>query len=71
MTQRCAIIGAGISGLSAAYFLQARKKDLSITVYDSQIRPGGVIRSENISGCTVEGGPDSFLTMKKSAVPFV
>jgi oxygen-dependent protoporphyrinogen oxidase len=67
MIHRCAIIGAGISGLSAAYFLQAQNPDVSITVYDSRTRPGGVIKSETISGCVLEGGPDSFLTIKEGA----
>ena len=67
MIERCAIIGAGISGLSAAYFLQKRMPDVSIDLYDSSGRIGGVMKSENISGCIVEAGPDSFLTMKKSA----
>ena len=67
MIQRCAIIGAGISGLAAAYFLQKRIPAVSIDIYDEQKRAGGVIRTEKISGCVVEAGPDSFLTIKKAA----
>jgi protoporphyrinogen/coproporphyrinogen III oxidase len=67
MIERCAIIGAGISGLSAAYFLQRRFSAVSIDLFESTARVGGVIRSEKISGCIVEGGPDSFLTIKKPA----
>ncbi len=66
--KRCAIVGGGISGLSAAYFLQKKLPDLHIDLYDSQNRAGGVIRSELVEGCAVEAGPDSFLTMKKSAI---
>ena len=67
MISRCAIIGAGISGLSAAYFFQKRFPDVSIDIYDASERTGGIVRTESVSGCIVEGGPDSFLTMKKSA----
>jgi oxygen-dependent protoporphyrinogen oxidase len=68
MIERCAIIGAGISGLSTAYFLQKRMPDVSIDMFDATERIGGVVRTENISGCIVEGGPDSFLTAKKPAL---
>jgi oxygen-dependent protoporphyrinogen oxidase len=68
MSKRCAIIGAGISGLSAAYFLQKKTPSVLIDVYDDQARAGGVIKSEKFAGCILEGGPDSFLTMKKAAV---
>ena len=67
MTQRCAIIGAGISGLATAYFIQTHNPEMSIDIYDSQDRVGGVIRTEKIAGCIVEGGPDSFLTVKTPA----
>lgn len=67
MSLRCAILGAGISGLSTAYFLQAGMPSAAIDIYDAHTRIGGVIKSEKISGCIVEAGPDSFLTMKKSA----
>jgi protoporphyrinogen/coproporphyrinogen III oxidase len=68
MIERGAIVGTGISGLVAAYFLQARIPGLSLDIYEASDRIGGVIRTEKISGCVVEGGPDSFLTAKKSAI---
>jgi oxygen-dependent protoporphyrinogen oxidase len=68
MIERGAIVGTGISGLVAAYFLQARIPGLSLDIYEAADRIGGVIRTEKISGCLVEGGPDSFLTAKKSAI---
>ncbi len=65
--KRCAIIGGGISGLSAAYFLQKKGKDLQVDLYDAESDPGGVIKTEHIDGCIVEAGPDSFLTQKQNA----
>ena len=68
MIKRAAIIGSGISGLSAAYFLQQKNPEIQIVFYDAGPRVGGVIKSEKVAGCILEGGPDSFLTMKKAAV---
>jgi oxygen-dependent protoporphyrinogen oxidase len=65
--KRCAIIGTGISGLTAAYYLKQRVPDLSLTLIDRNDRAGGVIRTELVDGCIVEAGPDSFLTQKAAA----
>ncbi len=65
--KRIAIIGAGISGLSAAYQLEKARTagaDLEYTIFESSGRLGGSISSERVDGCLVEAGPDSFLTEK-------
>src|SRR5881227_3988946 len=65
--KRIAIIGGGISGLTAAFTLEQRRRTgvpLEYVLYESSSRLGGVISTEYIDGCTVEGGPDSFLTEK-------
>jgi protoporphyrinogen/coproporphyrinogen III oxidase len=65
--KRIAIIGGGISGLSAAYqFEQLRRAgtDVEYVLYESSSRLGGVLRTEHIDGCVVEAGPDSFITEK-------
>ncbi len=54
-----AIIGAGISGLSAAHFL--RRKGYRVFVLEKNDRVGGVIRSERHNGFLVEYGPNSSL----------
>jgi len=66
-----AIVGGGISGLSAAWF--AQKRGLDYTLLESSERWGGKLRTEHVSlpgGETfvVEGGPDSFLVQKPAAV---
>jgi oxygen-dependent protoporphyrinogen oxidase len=60
------IIGGGISGLSAAYYLG--KGGAASTILESRPRLGGVIQTEHVEGCTIEAGPDSFLSAKPAAV---
>jgi len=65
--KRIAIIGGGISGLSAAFYLQkarAAGADLECTLFESGQRLGGSMYSDRVEGCLVEAGPDSFLTEK-------
>jgi oxygen-dependent protoporphyrinogen oxidase len=64
---RIAIIGGGISGLAAAYELEQRRRadaDVEYTLYESSPQLGGVLRTEQVDGCVIEAGPDSFVTEK-------
>jgi protoporphyrinogen/coproporphyrinogen III oxidase len=63
---RIAIIGGGISGLTAAFTLEESRRAgaLEYTLYESSPHLGGVLRTEHIQGCIVEAGPDSFITEK-------
>jgi protoporphyrinogen/coproporphyrinogen III oxidase len=68
---KVAIIGGGISGLSAAFYLgkeRANGAPVEYTLFDSEPRLGGSMYSEHIDGCVVEAGPDSFLTEKPWAI---
>ncbi len=71
------IIGGGISGLSAAWYLQQQAQNsgpaISYTILESSDRWGGKILTEQVDGFTevpfvVEAGPDSFLTQKPWAL---
>jgi protoporphyrinogen/coproporphyrinogen III oxidase len=65
--KRIAIIGGGISGLSAAFTLEKHRSggaSLEYVLFDSAPRLGGVLVTERVDGCLVEAGPDSFLTEK-------
>lgn len=44
-----AVIGAGISGLSFAYFLSKLRPDVGITLYESKPGPGGWIHSQYLN----------------------
>jgi oxygen-dependent protoporphyrinogen oxidase len=61
-----AIIGGGISGLTAALTLEAHRSAgaAEYTLYDSSPQLGGVLRTDRVHGCIVEAGPDSFITEK-------
>jgi protoporphyrinogen/coproporphyrinogen III oxidase len=63
---RIAIIGGGISGLTAAFTLEDHRRAGAVeyTLYESSPHLGGVLRTEHIQGCIVEAGPDSFITEK-------
>ncbi|HTC57136.1 MAG TPA: protoporphyrinogen oxidase [Candidatus Sulfotelmatobacter sp.] len=63
---RIAIIGGGISGLTAAFTLEEHRRTGAVdyTLYESSPHLGGVLRTEHIDGCVVEAGPDSFITEK-------
>jgi oxygen-dependent protoporphyrinogen oxidase len=62
---RVAIIGGGISGLTAAFTLEEhRRAGIEYTLYESSVNLGGVLRTEHIDGCIVEAGPDSFISEK-------
>jgi oxygen-dependent protoporphyrinogen oxidase len=68
--KRIAIIGGGISGLSAAFQLErarAAGAPLEYVLFESGQRLGGSLLSERVEGCLVEAGPDSFLTEKSWA----
>ncbi len=49
------IIGAGLTGLSAAHFLT--KKGYEVTILEKQAQVGGVIQTQTENGFTFESGP--------------
>jgi protoporphyrinogen/coproporphyrinogen III oxidase len=74
-SKKIAIVGAGISGLSAAYRLISQANtnqfNLEVTVFESSDRTGGVIRTERVDDRIVELGPDSMLSTKPAAVDLI
>src|SRR5215831_4115298 len=54
-----AIIGAGITGLTAAFYL--KRKGIPVTVYEASGRVGGVIQSLRKDGYIAEFGPNTIL----------
>ena len=63
------IIGGGISGLAAAYYLQEfAGGNTEYLLLESSSRLGGKITTNSSDGFLVEGGPDSFLTQKSATL---
>jgi oxygen-dependent protoporphyrinogen oxidase len=54
-----AIFGAGITGLTAGFYLQ--RKGIPVTVYEASGRAGGVIQSVRRDGFLAESGPNTLL----------
>ena len=70
--KRINIIGAGIAGLSTAYYLyklsQEAGQSLKITLLEKEQRMGGSILTEEVDGFFMEGGPDCFISEKPWAL---
>ncbi|MGH9587078.1 MAG: protoporphyrinogen oxidase [Acidobacteriaceae bacterium] len=63
VAKRIAIIGGGISGLSAAYQL-ARDSQSQFTLFEASPRLGGIVETIHKDGFVIECGPDSWVTEK-------
>jgi oxygen-dependent protoporphyrinogen oxidase len=63
------IIGGGISGLSAAYYLS--KAGIRPTLLERKPRVGGVIQTSVQQGCVLEEGPDGFMAAKPWAMNLI
>lgn len=68
ITRKVIVIGAGISGLTAAHALitsaQREGKPLQVTIIESTDRAGGVIKTTTCGLSKLECGPEAFLTSK-------
>src|SRR5690606_18912596 len=63
------VIGAGISGLAAAYRLH--KSGSRVTLLEAGDHAGGVIRTLHEQGCLLETGPDCWASNKPAGVELV
>ncbi|NJH65091.1 protoporphyrinogen oxidase [Staphylococcus agnetis] len=61
---KVAIIGAGITGLSSAFFIKKHFPNVDITIYEASDVPGGKIKTVSHDGYTIELGPESYLGRK-------
>jgi oxygen-dependent protoporphyrinogen oxidase len=63
--KRIAIVGGGISGLTAAYILHRDYSAMcDFTLFEAESRLGGIIETVHSDGFIIEGGPDSWVTEK-------
>ena len=64
---RVAVIGGGITGLSAAHRLQQLRPELQVTLLEACDRVGGVLQTVAREGYLVERSADNFLTKTRFA----
>ena len=60
-TSRVAVLGGGLTGLSAAFHLARRHPDVVVTVYEKAPRFGGWVKSERVDVEDVHGNKASVL----------
>jgi protoporphyrinogen/coproporphyrinogen III oxidase len=69
------IVGGGITGLSAAYYLQKEVKlnslPVEVKLVEASDRVGGVISTVKKDGFVIEKGPDSIIARKKSGLALI
>ena len=63
------ILGGGISGLSYAYSLL--KRDISVTIYEKESLPGGLMKSFFFGDFTFDFGPHVLRSRDKEVMKFV
>lgn len=72
---KAAIIGGGISGLSAAYYLRKQSIEkgfqLELTLFEKNNSLGGVFDTLEHEDLILEQGPDSFITTKPWALDLI
>jgi protoporphyrinogen/coproporphyrinogen III oxidase len=68
MTERAdvAVIGAGITGLAAAW--EARRQGADVVVLEASERPGGKLRTSPVAGVPLDESADAFLARVPEAV---
>ncbi|WP_353048495.1 protoporphyrinogen oxidase [Exiguobacterium sp. s63] len=66
---RIAIIGGGITGLAAAYY--AKQAGAHVTLFESQDRLGGKIKTFYRDGFTLETGPDGYMARKPTLTSLI
>lgn len=73
--KKVVIVGGGITGLTAAFYLQEEIKQkqlpIDVSLIEAKLHLGGKIKTVSKDGFVIETGPDSFLERKKSAVQLV
>lgn len=72
MTHRVAVVGGGVSGLTAAYEVRrAFGADAVVTVYEPAEVPGGLLCTREVGDTWMDVGAEAFLVRRPEAVDLV
>jgi oxygen-dependent protoporphyrinogen oxidase len=66
--KRIAILGGGMAGVAAAYFLARSNAEADVTLYEASPRLGGIVETVREGEFIIEGGPDGWVTEKPWAL---
>jgi protoporphyrinogen/coproporphyrinogen III oxidase len=65
---RVAVVGGGIAGLAAAYFL---RDAASVTVFEGSHRPGGKLAASEVAGITADEGAEALLARRPEGTDLI
>lgn len=68
---KIAVIGAGISGLTTAFYLRRHRPDWAVTVLEAGAEAGGTMRTATVDGFLFERGSNGFLDNKPGTLALV
>ncbi len=69
MNKNIAVVGAGIAGLTAAYYL--KKFGYNVTVYEASNRVGGRMTTDLINDCLIDRGAQFLSTEYSTLMPLI
>jgi len=65
------IVGAGLSGLSTAFYLKRLRPQVELVIFEAGVRAGGTMQTHVIDGFHFEAGGNGFLTNKPDCLQLV
>ncbi len=68
---RIAIVGAGISGLTTAFYVKRARPAWGVTIFDAEHAPGGTMYTAEVEGFRFEAGGNGFLSNKPDSQQLV
>jgi oxygen-dependent protoporphyrinogen oxidase len=69
LNKNIAVVGAGIAGLTTAYYL--KKFGYNVTVYEASSRVGGRMTTDKINGCLIDRGTQFLSTHYPTLMPLL
>lgn len=69
--RRVAVVGGGIAGLTAAWFVRQRDPHAEVTVFEGSPRVGGKLALGEVGGAAVDLGAESVLNRRPEAVDLI